>query len=119
MGKRIDGLDCVTVLVLQQDCVYWLCVKQCDVCCPGDPRIFTYLHALLAQCAQSSVPALVPSYTCLLPPGGLQHTLLAGQDVASCLTQAGSVICTPPFSPAFPSTPLISLPLLCQATALL
>ncbi|XP_062305160.1 uncharacterized protein LOC134009620 [Osmerus eperlanus] len=54
---------------------------------PGDPRMFTYLHSLLAQCAQSSVPALLPSYTCLLPPGGLQHTLLAGH--SSTVTAVG------------------------------
>lgn len=44
----------------------------------GDPLKFSYLHTLLAQCAQSSLPVLLPSSTCLLPPGGLQHTLLAG-----------------------------------------
>ncbi|GLD68196.1 uncharacterized protein AKAME5_001950600, partial [Lates japonicus] len=44
----------------------------------GDPLKFSYLHALLAQCSQSSLPVLLPSSTCLLPPGGLQHTLLAG-----------------------------------------
>ncbi|XP_074480037.1 uncharacterized protein LOC141760845 [Sebastes fasciatus] len=44
----------------------------------GDPLKFSYLHALLAQCTQSSLPVLLPSSTCLLPPGGLQHTLLAG-----------------------------------------
>ncbi|CAL8384570.1 unnamed protein product, partial [Arctogadus glacialis] len=45
---------------------------------PGDPLKFSYLHALLSQCAHSSLPVLVPSYTCLLPPGGLTHHLLAG-----------------------------------------
>ncbi|XP_018549377.2 NACHT domain- and WD repeat-containing protein 1 [Lates calcarifer] len=44
----------------------------------GDPLKFSYLHALLAQCSQSSLPVLLPSSTCLLPPGGLQHTMLAG-----------------------------------------
>ncbi|KAI3376664.1 hypothetical protein L3Q82_017094 [Scortum barcoo] len=45
----------------------------------GDPLKFSYLHALLAQCTQSSLPVLLPYSTCLLPPGSLQHTLLAGQ----------------------------------------
>ncbi|XP_034712568.1 uncharacterized protein LOC117934738 isoform X2 [Etheostoma cragini] len=44
----------------------------------GDPLKFSYLHALLSQCRQSSLPVLLPSSTCLLPPGDLQHTLLAG-----------------------------------------
>ncbi|XP_051231416.1 uncharacterized protein LOC127349591 [Dicentrarchus labrax] len=44
----------------------------------GDPLKFSYLHALMAQCTQSSLPVLLPSSTCLLPPGGLQHILLAG-----------------------------------------
>ncbi|KAK6323042.1 hypothetical protein J4Q44_G00053810 [Coregonus suidteri] len=45
---------------------------------PGDPQKFSYLHDLLAQCARSSLPVLVPSYSCLVPPGGIPHTLLAG-----------------------------------------
>ncbi|KAJ8262209.1 hypothetical protein GJAV_G00163800 [Gymnothorax javanicus] len=45
---------------------------------PGDPRKFSYLHTLLSQCGTSSLPVLVPSFSCLLPPGGLQYTLLAG-----------------------------------------
>ncbi|XP_050970848.1 uncharacterized protein LOC127168239 isoform X2 [Labeo rohita] len=44
----------------------------------GDPRRYSYLHDLLAQCKSSSLPVLVPSYTCLLPPGGLVHTHLSG-----------------------------------------
>ncbi|XP_016335060.1 uncharacterized protein LOC107683518 [Sinocyclocheilus anshuiensis] len=44
----------------------------------GDPRRYSFLHDLLAQCKRSSLPVLVPSYTCLLPPGGLVHTLLSG-----------------------------------------
>ncbi|XP_032355068.1 uncharacterized protein LOC116669372 isoform X2 [Etheostoma spectabile] len=44
----------------------------------GDPLKFSYLRALLSQCRQSSLPVLLPSSTCLLPPGDLQHTLLAG-----------------------------------------
>ncbi|KAG9347016.1 hypothetical protein JZ751_005943 [Albula glossodonta] len=45
---------------------------------PGDPRKFSHLHILLSQCGCSSLPVLVPSFSCLLPPGGLQHKLLAG-----------------------------------------
>ncbi|KAK6493133.1 hypothetical protein HHUSO_G2632 [Huso huso] len=45
---------------------------------PGDPKKFSYLHTLLSQCYISSVPVLVPSFTCLLPPGGLLYDLLAG-----------------------------------------
>ncbi|XP_047439148.1 uncharacterized protein LOC125006777 [Mugil cephalus] len=45
----------------------------------GDPRKFSYLHDLLAQCTQSSLPVLLPSSTCLLSPVVRpQHTLLAG-----------------------------------------
>ncbi|XP_029311219.1 uncharacterized protein LOC115023989 [Cottoperca gobio] len=44
----------------------------------GDSLRFSYLHALLSQCTQSSLPVLLPSSTYLLPPGDLQHTLLAG-----------------------------------------
>ncbi|MBN3301764.1 NWD2 protein, partial [Amia calva] len=45
---------------------------------PGDPRKFSHLHSLLSQCCCSSLPVLLPSFTCLLPPGGLLHHLLAG-----------------------------------------
>lgn len=48
---------------------------------PGDPRRYSFLHDLLAQCKSSSLPVLVPSYTCLLPPGGLVHTLLSGTHI--------------------------------------
>lgn len=47
----------------------------------GDPKRFSFLHELLKQCQYSSVPVLVPSYSCLLPPGGITHTLLAGKTV--------------------------------------
>ncbi|TRY69677.1 hypothetical protein DNTS_030265 [Danionella cerebrum] len=43
----------------------------------GDPRRYSFLHDLLAQSKNSSLPVLVPSYTCLLPPGGLTHRLLS------------------------------------------
>ncbi|XP_055012793.1 uncharacterized protein LOC129409895 [Boleophthalmus pectinirostris] len=36
----------------------------------GDPLKFRYLHALLDQCSHSCLPVLLPSATCLLPPGG-------------------------------------------------
>ncbi|KAI5104186.1 NACHT domain- and WD repeat-containing protein 1-like isoform X1, partial [Silurus meridionalis] len=45
---------------------------------PGDPQRYSYLHNLLTQCQYSSMPVLLPSYSCLLPPGGLTHTLIAG-----------------------------------------
>ncbi|KAJ8416550.1 hypothetical protein AAFF_G00358380 [Aldrovandia affinis] len=58
---------------------------------PGDPRRFSYLHTLLSQCGYSSLPVLVPSFSCLLPPGGLQHTFLAGHlDTVTALTGARS-----------------------------
>ncbi|XP_053314279.1 uncharacterized protein LOC128480573 [Spea bombifrons] len=45
---------------------------------PGDPRKYPLLPSLLSQCTQSSVPVFVPSFTCLLPPGGLLCETLAG-----------------------------------------
>ncbi|KAJ8269670.1 hypothetical protein COCON_G00122770 [Conger conger] len=45
---------------------------------PGDPRKFSLLHTLLSQCGSSSLPVLAPSFSCLLPPGGLQYSQLAG-----------------------------------------
>ena len=45
----------------------------------GDPYKYTHLHTLLAQCQRSSLPTLVPSFTCLLPPGGMIYTLIAGK----------------------------------------
>lgn len=48
----------------------------------GDPQRFSYLHDLLTQCQFSSLPVLVPSYSCLLPPGVIIHTLLAGRTVS-------------------------------------
>ncbi|KAL0970488.1 hypothetical protein UPYG_G00242740 [Umbra pygmaea] len=57
---------------------------------PGDPQKFSYLHALLAQCARSPLPVLVPSYTCLLPPGVVPQTLLSGHtSTVTALTGAG------------------------------
>ncbi|XP_071402446.1 uncharacterized protein [Centroberyx affinis] len=37
---------------------------------PGDPLKFSYLHALLAQCAQSSLPVLLPLLHLPAAPGG-------------------------------------------------
>ncbi|KAJ8383073.1 hypothetical protein SKAU_G00038510 [Synaphobranchus kaupii] len=45
---------------------------------PGDPRKFSHLHTLLSLCGCSSIPVLVPSFTCLMPPGGLHYSLIAG-----------------------------------------
>ncbi|XP_064878055.1 uncharacterized protein LOC115117676 [Oncorhynchus nerka] len=64
---------------------------------PGDPQKFSYLHALLAQCARSSLPVLVPSYSFLVPPGEIPHTLLAGHtSIVTALTrgQRGLVAAT-------------------------
>uniref|UniRef100_A0AAV2KL95 RWD domain-containing protein n=1 Tax=Knipowitschia caucasica TaxID=637954 RepID=A0AAV2KL95_KNICA len=53
----------------------------------GDRLKFQLLHTLLDQCSRSSLPVLLPSSTCLLPPRGLQHTLLAGP--LNCVTALG------------------------------
>ncbi|XP_069487576.1 uncharacterized protein [Ambystoma mexicanum] len=45
---------------------------------PGDPRVYPFSPALLTDCLQSSIPALVPAFSCLLPPGGLHFESLAG-----------------------------------------
>ncbi|XP_077158423.1 uncharacterized protein LOC143819984 isoform X2 [Paroedura picta] len=45
---------------------------------PGDPKKYLYLPALLSQCLMSSIPVLVPSTTCLIPPGRLLCDLLTG-----------------------------------------
>ncbi|XP_072904178.1 uncharacterized protein [Hemitrygon akajei] len=45
---------------------------------PDDPRKYPYLLRLLSQCQRSSIPFLVPSFTCLLPPGGLMYKTLTG-----------------------------------------
>ncbi|XP_043919446.1 NACHT and WD repeat domain-containing protein 2-like [Protopterus annectens] len=45
---------------------------------PGDPKKYSYLPTLLSQCFQSSVHVVVPSFTCLLPPGGLSYDMLTG-----------------------------------------
>ncbi|CAH2300407.1 NACHT and WD repeat domain-containing 2-like isoform X3 [Pelobates cultripes] len=45
---------------------------------PGDPRKYPFLPSLLSQCTQSSIPVFVPSFTCLLPPGGLLYETIKG-----------------------------------------
>ncbi|XP_078252929.1 uncharacterized protein LOC144592274 [Rhinoraja longicauda] len=45
---------------------------------PDDPRKYPHLLRLLNQCQRSSMPFLVPSFTCLLPPGGLLYSTLTG-----------------------------------------
>ncbi|XP_041042816.1 uncharacterized protein LOC121277430 [Carcharodon carcharias] len=45
---------------------------------PDDPKKYPHLLRLLNQCQRSSVPFLVPSFTCLLPPGGLLYDTLTG-----------------------------------------
>uniref|UniRef100_A0A8C5WG25 NACHT and WD repeat domain-containing protein 2 n=1 Tax=Leptobrachium leishanense TaxID=445787 RepID=A0A8C5WG25_9ANUR len=51
---------------------------------PGDPRKYPFLPSLLSQCTQSSIPVFMPSFTCLLPPGGLLSETTAGH--ADCIT---------------------------------
>ncbi|XP_072262219.1 uncharacterized protein [Pyxicephalus adspersus] len=45
---------------------------------PGDPRKYPLLPLLLSQCQQSSVATFVPSFTCLVPPGGILYDSIAG-----------------------------------------
>ncbi|XP_048366186.1 uncharacterized protein LOC125440412 isoform X2 [Sphaerodactylus townsendi] len=45
---------------------------------PGDPKKYLYLPVLLSQCLKSSIPVLVPSTSCLIPPGGLLCDYLTG-----------------------------------------
>ncbi|XP_055520622.1 NACHT domain- and WD repeat-containing protein 1 [Leucoraja erinacea] len=45
---------------------------------PDDPRKYPHLLRLLSECQRSSMPFLVPSFTCLLPPGGLMYSTLSG-----------------------------------------
>ncbi|XP_060102459.1 uncharacterized protein LOC132577048 isoform X2 [Heteronotia binoei] len=44
----------------------------------GDPKKYLYLSALLSQCLKSSIPVLIPSTSCLIPPGGLLCDILTG-----------------------------------------
>ncbi|XP_028856386.1 uncharacterized protein LOC114801979 isoform X2 [Denticeps clupeoides] len=63
---------------------------------PGDPRIYSYLHTLLTQCQRSSLPTLIPSFSCLLPPGELQYSLIAGHmaSVTALAEGRGHVVVT-------------------------
>ncbi|XP_040275834.1 uncharacterized protein LOC120991011 [Bufo bufo] len=45
---------------------------------PGDPRKYPILPSLMSQCQQSSIATFIPSFTCLLPPGGILYDTLAG-----------------------------------------
>ncbi|CAL1528321.1 unnamed protein product [Lymnaea stagnalis] len=45
---------------------------------PGDPRKYPNLNTLLSAAKQSSIPALIPSITCLAEPGGILFDLLSG-----------------------------------------
>ncbi|XP_035669372.1 uncharacterized protein LOC118411296 isoform X1 [Branchiostoma floridae] len=45
---------------------------------PGDPKKYPQLGVLLQQASLGSVPAFVPSMTCLTPPGGVLFDLLEG-----------------------------------------
>ncbi|XP_048383603.1 uncharacterized protein LOC125451016 isoform X2 [Stegostoma tigrinum] len=45
---------------------------------PGDPKKYPHLLHLIDQCKRSSIPFLIPSFTCLLPPGGLLYDTLTG-----------------------------------------
>ncbi|XP_043561220.1 uncharacterized protein LOC122557528 isoform X2 [Chiloscyllium plagiosum] len=45
---------------------------------PGDPKKYPHLLHLINQCKRSSIPFLIPSFTCLLPPGGLMYDTLTG-----------------------------------------
>ncbi|XP_052705223.1 uncharacterized protein LOC128180999 isoform X4 [Crassostrea angulata] len=45
---------------------------------PGDPPRYPYIHALLKQAHEPSLPALIPSIRCLTEPGGILFDLLSG-----------------------------------------
>ena len=44
----------------------------------GDTKKYPMIHVMLNQANKSSVPTLIPSKTCLAPPGGVVNDLLAG-----------------------------------------
>ena len=44
----------------------------------GDPKKYQTIAAMLSQAQRSSIPALIPSVTCLAQPGGVLYDLLAG-----------------------------------------
>lgn len=45
---------------------------------PGDPIKYKFMKFLLGQARKSSIPALIPSLTCLTPPGDILFDLLSG-----------------------------------------
>jgi len=45
---------------------------------PGDPPRYPFLHTIVAQARNTSIPALVPSIGCLTEPGGILYDLLSG-----------------------------------------
>ncbi|XP_052801292.1 uncharacterized protein LOC128232006 isoform X2 [Mya arenaria] len=45
---------------------------------PGDPPRYPFLHGMVAQAKNTSIPALVPSIGCLTEPGGILYDLLSG-----------------------------------------
>lgn len=44
----------------------------------GDPKKYSTVALMLNQAQRSSVPALIPSVSCLAQPGGVLYDLLAG-----------------------------------------
>ncbi|XP_056416173.1 uncharacterized protein LOC130357501 [Hyla sarda] len=56
---------------------------------PGDPKKYPLLPSLMSQCQQSSIATFIPSFTCLLPPGGILYDTLAGHtDSISAVAEA-------------------------------
>ncbi|XP_061189276.1 uncharacterized protein LOC133197318 [Saccostrea echinata] len=45
---------------------------------PGDPPRYPFIHTLLKQAHEPSLPALIPSIRCLTEPGGILFDLLSG-----------------------------------------
>ncbi|XP_048730738.1 uncharacterized protein LOC125647914 isoform X3 [Ostrea edulis] len=45
---------------------------------PGDPPRYPFIHMLLKQAHEPSLPALIPSIRCLTEPGGILFDLLSG-----------------------------------------
>lgn len=67
-------------------------VKRDVPVAPQDPRVYPACHPLVAQVSRSSVPAFVPSATCLTPPGGALADVLVGHQgeiTALCVAADG------------------------------
>ncbi|XP_060605739.1 uncharacterized protein LOC132758201 isoform X2 [Ruditapes philippinarum] len=45
---------------------------------PGDPPRYPFIHSMVTQAKNTSIPALVPSIGCLTEPGGILYDLLSG-----------------------------------------